>query len=35
MSITMIAHQAQGMREGELIAKLVEDAYPQNSRSRP
>jgi hypothetical protein len=35
MSITMIAHQAQGMHEGELIAKLVEDAYPQNSRSRP
>jgi hypothetical protein len=27
MSITMIAHQAQGMRAGEVIAKLVEDAY--------
>jgi hypothetical protein len=27
MSITTIAHQAQGMRAGEVIAKLVEDAY--------
>jgi hypothetical protein len=27
MSITMIARQAQGMRAGEVIAKLVEDAY--------
>jgi hypothetical protein len=27
MSITMIAHQAQGMRAGEVIAKLAEDAY--------
>jgi hypothetical protein len=27
MSITMIAHQAQGMRTGEVIAKLAEDAY--------
>jgi hypothetical protein len=27
MSITTIAHQAQGMRAGELIAKLAEDAY--------
>jgi hypothetical protein len=47
MSITTIARQAQGMRAGEVIAKLAEDAYfmrvdnshssasPQNSRSRP
>jgi hypothetical protein len=27
MSITAIAHQAQGIRAGEVIAKLVEDAY--------
>jgi hypothetical protein len=27
MSITMIAHQAQGMHAGEVIAKLAEDAY--------
>jgi hypothetical protein len=27
MSITTIARQAQGMRAGEVIAKLVEDAY--------
>jgi hypothetical protein len=27
MSITTIARQAQGMRAGELIAKLAEDAY--------
>jgi hypothetical protein len=27
MSITAIAHQAQGMRVGEVIAKLAEDAY--------
>jgi hypothetical protein len=27
MSITMIARQAQGMRTGEVIAKLAEDAY--------
>jgi hypothetical protein len=27
MSITMIEHKAQGMRAGEVIAKLVEDAY--------
>jgi hypothetical protein len=27
MSITMIAHQAQGMRAGEIIVKLAEDAY--------
>jgi hypothetical protein len=27
MSITMIARQAQGMRAGEVIAKLVEDTY--------
>jgi hypothetical protein len=27
MSITTIAHQAQGMRAGEVIAKLAEDAY--------
>jgi hypothetical protein len=27
MSITMIARQAQGMRAGEVIAKLSEDAY--------
>jgi hypothetical protein len=27
MSITAIALQAQGMRAGEIIAKLVEDAY--------
>jgi hypothetical protein len=27
MSITTIAHQAQGMRAGEAIAKLAEDAY--------
>jgi hypothetical protein len=27
MSITTIAHQAQRMRAGEVIAKLAEDAY--------
>jgi hypothetical protein len=27
MSITTIARQAQGMHAGEVIAKLVEDAY--------
>jgi hypothetical protein len=27
MSITTIARQAQGMRVGKVIAKLVEDAY--------
>jgi hypothetical protein len=27
MSITTIARQAQGMRVGEVIAKLAEDAY--------
>jgi hypothetical protein len=27
MSITTIAHRAQGMRAGEVIAKLAEDAY--------
>jgi hypothetical protein len=27
MSITTIAHQAQGMRAGEMIAKLARDAY--------
>jgi hypothetical protein len=27
MSITTIARQAQGMRAGEIIAKLAEDAY--------
>jgi hypothetical protein len=27
MSITTIAHQAQGMRGGEVIAKLAEDVY--------
>jgi hypothetical protein len=27
MSITTIAHQAQGIHAGELIAKLAEDAY--------
>jgi hypothetical protein len=27
MSITAIAHQAQGIRAGEVIAKLAEDAY--------
>jgi hypothetical protein len=27
MSITTIAHQAQGMRAGEVIAKLAGDAY--------
>jgi hypothetical protein len=27
MSITMIARQAQGIRAGEVIAKLVEEAY--------
>jgi hypothetical protein len=27
MSISMIAHQAQGVRAGEVIAKLAEDAY--------
>jgi division protein CdvB (Snf7/Vps24/ESCRT-III family) len=27
MSITMITHQAQGMRAREFIAKLAEDAY--------
>jgi hypothetical protein len=27
MLITAIAHQAQGIRAGEIIAKLAEDAY--------
>jgi hypothetical protein len=27
MSITTIARQAQGMRTGQVIAKLAEDAY--------
>jgi hypothetical protein len=27
MSITMIARQAQGMRAGQVITKLAEDAY--------
>jgi hypothetical protein len=27
MSITAIAHQAQGMRAGEVIAKIAEDTY--------
>jgi hypothetical protein len=27
MSITMITHQAQGIRAGKVIAKLAEDAY--------
>jgi hypothetical protein len=27
MSITVIARQAQGIRTGEVIAKLAEDAY--------
>jgi hypothetical protein len=27
MSITMIAREAQGIRAGEVIAKLAEDAY--------
>jgi hypothetical protein len=27
MSITMIARQAQGIRTGEVIDKIVEDAY--------
>jgi hypothetical protein len=27
MSITAIARQAQGMRVGEVIAKLAEDTY--------
>jgi hypothetical protein len=27
MSITTIAHQAQGLRAGKVIAKLAEDAY--------
>jgi hypothetical protein len=27
MSITAIARQAQGMRDGEVITKLAEDAY--------
>jgi hypothetical protein len=27
MSITMIACQAQGMRAGQVISKLAEDAY--------
>jgi hypothetical protein len=27
MSISMIARQAQGIRAGEVIAKLAEDAY--------
>jgi hypothetical protein len=27
MSITAIARQAQGIRAGEVIAKLAEDAY--------
>jgi hypothetical protein len=37
MSITMIARQAQGMRAGQVIAKLAEDAYFMRvgSLSRP
>jgi hypothetical protein len=27
MTITMIVRQAQGMRAGQVIAKLAEDAY--------
>jgi hypothetical protein len=34
MSITTIAHQAQGMRGGEVIAKLAEDAYFMRVDSR-
>jgi hypothetical protein len=34
MSITAIARQAQGMRAGEVIAKLVEDAYFMRVDSR-
>jgi hypothetical protein len=34
MSITMIARQAQGMRAGEVIAKLAEDAYFMRVDSR-
>jgi hypothetical protein len=34
MSITAIAHQAQGIRAGEVIAKLAEDAYFMRVDSR-
>jgi hypothetical protein len=34
MSITTIARQAQGMRAGEVIAKLAEDAYFMRVDSR-
>jgi hypothetical protein len=34
MSITAIAHQAQGMRAGEVIAKLAKDAYFMRVDSR-
>jgi hypothetical protein len=34
VSITTIAHQAQGMRTGEVIAKLAEDAYFMRVDSR-
>jgi hypothetical protein len=34
MSITAIAHQAQGIRAGEVIAKLAEDTYFMRVDSR-
>jgi hypothetical protein len=34
MSITVIARQAQGMRAGEVIAKLAEDAYFMRADNR-
>jgi hypothetical protein len=34
MSITTIARQAQGMRAGEVIAKLTEDAYVMRVNNR-
>jgi hypothetical protein len=34
MSITTIARQAQGMRAGQVIAKLAEDAYSMRVNTR-
>jgi hypothetical protein len=34
MSITTIARQAQGVRAGEVIAKLAEDAYFMRVKNR-
>jgi hypothetical protein len=35
MSITAIAHQAQGIRAGEVIAKLAEDASCESTTGSP